>query len=484
MLVGADVLHLITKGMYTSPLAMYREYLQNAADSIGGDPNGHKGHVEIDLNPSARRVSIRDYGPGLSRSQAERELIPVARSRKKRGVDRGFRGIGRLAGLAFADSVAFRTRSTAGEPVTEIVWDGTALRAGSLQKEKTDLLIQNSVKLSALDGEGWPDRFFEVEVGNVARHAAGLILNRDAVRGYVGEVCPVPLSSAFPYSEQLSCLLSSHGALSALTVVFTRDNTQFTRPFCDAIALSDDRSENFKSCDTFTLPNTEGSGVAAVGWLAHSSYTGMIPKHLRIRGLRAREGNIQVGDERVFDHLFDEDRFNRWCVGEVHIVDPRILPNGRRDYFEPGPHLRNLENHLSAVAKGIIRRCRNSASSRNQARKVVAELHQIRSAYDLASTGYIKASDAKALIKKALSQLHQVKANPEAINGSLAKDASTIDDLEAALGSFRPKRGRPPFGSIPTAEIATYQKVFRALTESSPSPEVAKRTIEGILSNS
>ena len=37
-------------------------------------------------------------------------------------------------------------------------------------------------------------------------------------------------------------------------------------------------------------------------------------------------GNIRVGDERVFDHLFEEERFNRWCVGEVHILDSRIIP--------------------------------------------------------------------------------------------------------------------------------------------------------------
>lgn len=467
--------------MYTSPLALYREYLQNAADSIDGEPDAQGVRVEIDLDPVARRISIRDYGPGLSRSEAERELIPVARSRKKRGVDRGFRGIGRLSALAFADSVAFRTRSTASEPVTEIVWDGTALRAGSLQKKMADQLILSSVKLSTLDGNDWPDRFFEVEIRNVARHAAGLILNHDAVRGYIGEVCPVPMSSAFPYTEQLSGFLSSHRALTALTVVFSSDETPVTRPFCDVIPLSDDRADNFNACETFTLPNTEGSGVAAVGWLAHSSYWGMIPKGLRIRGLRAREGNVQVGDERIFDHLFAEDRFNRWCVGEVHILDHRILPNGRRDYFEPGPHLRNLENHLCATTRGIVNRCRSTASTRNQARKVVAELRQIQAAYDLASTGYIQARDAKALIEKWLLRLRELKADTESINGNLVKDAPSMDELEATLENFRPKRGRPAFGRIPNAELATYRKVFLALTESSPSPEAAKRTIEGIL---
>ena len=109
------------------------------------------------------------------------------------------------------------------------------------------------------------------------------------------------------------------------------------------------------------IPAIDESSDAAVGWLAHSSYLGAIPKDLGLRGFRAREGNIQIGDEGVFDSLFPEERFNRWCVGEVHIVDPRIMPNGRRDYFEPGPHTRNLENHLEAIIRGIVNRCRKAS---------------------------------------------------------------------------------------------------------------------------
>ena len=35
-----------------------------------------------------------------------------------------------------------------------------------------------------------------------------------------------------------------------------------------------------------------------------------IPKRLGIRGIRARMGNIQIGDEAIFDHLFPEERVN------------------------------------------------------------------------------------------------------------------------------------------------------------------------------
>ena len=87
----------------------------------------------------------------------------------------------------------------------------------------------------------------------------------------------------------------------------------------------------------FRIPSIDGSGEAAVGWVAHSSYLGRSQKELRVRGIRARVGNIQIGGEGVFDDLFTEERFNRWCVGELHILDSRIIPNARRDYSSLDP---------------------------------------------------------------------------------------------------------------------------------------------------
>ena len=85
------------------------------------------------------------------------------------------------------------------------------------------------------------------------------------------------------------------------------------------------RRTTFTSSKKYAYHQSMAASDAAVGWIAHSSYLGAIPKGNRIRGIRARLGNIQVGDERVFDHLFEEERFNRWCVGEVHILDSRIM---------------------------------------------------------------------------------------------------------------------------------------------------------------
>ena len=125
--VGADVLGLVTSGMYFDPLTVYREYVQNAVDAIETAGIGDDGLVTITLAPEEARVTIRDNGPGLTLAQAQRALVPIARSEKRGQRLRGFRGIGRLAGLAFAESVAFVTRAGEGAPVVRVVWDGGRL---------------------------------------------------------------------------------------------------------------------------------------------------------------------------------------------------------------------------------------------------------------------------------------------------------------------------------------------------------------------
>ena len=58
MLVGKDILELVSSAMYVDPLTIYREYVQNAADSIddarrtGVLKKGEPGRVDIHLMPA------------------------------------------------------------------------------------------------------------------------------------------------------------------------------------------------------------------------------------------------------------------------------------------------------------------------------------------------------------------------------------------------------------------------------------------------
>ena len=480
-LVGADILNLVTTGMYHTPLAVYREYIQNCADAIEASAWADKGRIHISINPGERSVRIRDNGPGLTHAQAKRELIPIARSRKRRGVDRGFRGIGRLSGLAFADKITFRTRASRAQLVTEIAWNGSTLRAGAVEGADPGQIIQDCVEVGRVDGTDWPEHFFEVEIHDVARHAAGRILNREAVRSFIGEVCPVPMSDDFPFTKEVEDLFATGRQPLTLEVMLDGESEPIRRRLGAGLTFAADRTDAFVELQLLRVPATDSDKDAAIGWVAHSSYLGAIPKELGVRGIRLREGNIQIGGDDVFDPLFREERFNRWCVGELHVVDERLLPNGRRDYYEPSPHMRQIENHLESVIQRIVSRCRGASIARNHTRRVQMTVEQTESAYELAGSGYLKAEDARALIERTLQNVRTVEGTLGATNSDQEKNLAELIRLKTKLAQFRPRRGRPRMGNVRSREIATYQRVFGALTELSPSPSAAKNMIEGVL---
>ena len=69
VLVGGDILRLVTVGMYNDPLVIYREYLQNAADSFASLGDG-TGSVSVTIDPVESQVTIMDDGTGLSPTDA------------------------------------------------------------------------------------------------------------------------------------------------------------------------------------------------------------------------------------------------------------------------------------------------------------------------------------------------------------------------------------------------------------------------------
>ena len=380
--------------------------------------------MDIAIDVSERRIRIRDNGPGLSREEALERLLPIGRSDKTLGIDRGFRGVGRLAGLAFAKTVSFTTRAREDQAVTRITWHSDRLPELTSTESELEEAILDCVDVKPCQVRIIPEHFFEVEVGDVARHSAGLLLNRDAVRDYVGEVCPVPLSSEFPFADRVEGLFCGAEAPLTLEVLLEGDPDPVERPYGESIRLSANKEAEFTEFQVVRIPSVDGNGEAALGWIAHSSYLGAIPKEQRVRGIRARVGNIQIGGEAVFDDLFTEERFNRWCVGELHILDSRIIPNARRDYFEPGPHLRNLENQLTPVLRNISTRCRRESTARNRARKTLSALCNIEDLYALATSGYLTSEDSAGLVQEALREVEEVRKSigkGSLDNGTLAE---------------------------------------------------------------
>src|SRR5437867_8001136 len=178
VVVGKDLLELLSGAMYIDPLTIYREFIQNAADSIdeanaeGLYSGKTRPRIDIALDLEGRTARIRDNGTGIPRNRVLRRLTSLGASKKRGTTARGFRGVGRLSGLAYCQELVFRSRAVGESFVSEFRWDcrtaKALLRSADFGGDLADVVAQ-SVQVRRVDGRKWPEHFFEVELRGVPR---------------------------------------------------------------------------------------------------------------------------------------------------------------------------------------------------------------------------------------------------------------------------------------------------------------------------
>ena len=159
IIIGKDILELLSNAMYVNPMTIYREYLQNSADSIdealndGLLENEDEGRVDIKVDSINRKVTIRDNGVGISKKDFEKRMTAFGASNKRDTDARGFRGVGRLAGLAYCRELIFRTKSKEETEILELTWDCVVLKSILLDPNyKGDLsnVVRDVVSISLI----------------------------------------------------------------------------------------------------------------------------------------------------------------------------------------------------------------------------------------------------------------------------------------------------------------------------------------------
>lgn len=123
--IGKNILDNLTTGMYSDSRVIYREYIQNACDQIDLAVKMNilaqgEGQVDIYVDNSKRYISILDNATGVKSESFIEDLGDIANSNKQIGQNKGFRGIGRLCGLAYCKTLKFKT-SYLGECVASVM---------------------------------------------------------------------------------------------------------------------------------------------------------------------------------------------------------------------------------------------------------------------------------------------------------------------------------------------------------------------------
>lgn len=198
---------------------IYREYIQNSTDSIDkavadGIISSSDAAIHIRIDGAKQQVIIHDNGCGILAEKAREVLLSIGDS-KKNGVDeRGFRGIGRLAGLAYAEEVKFITSSYGEKVKTVMICDCIKMQE-LLQKSNTETLdVMETFKAISRFADPQPENknehYFEVQLMGISLDSG--LLEENTVWNYLSETAPVDFNSQqFSQAQKIRDYFSEHG---------------------------------------------------------------------------------------------------------------------------------------------------------------------------------------------------------------------------------------------------------------------------------
>jgi molecular chaperone HtpG len=494
VIVGKDILELLGSSMYVNPLTIYREYIQNAVDAIDEAVNEGllktitEGRIEINIDHIDRRVVIRDNGIGINSDEFETRMAAFGASTKRGTNARGFRGVGRLSGLGYCKELVFRSKGTSDNKAREIRWDCRRLKNlitdfnydGNLND-----LVNEIISINDIEAKGYPPRFFEVEIIKPRRMGNDVLLNEQAIEEYLAQHGPIPFYPKFKFGEEIrKSILDAGVKLGEYCLFLNGSKTPIYRPYRNEVAHSETKFSLCRKVESIEIYNNEGR-LAAVGWVLHHDYQGSIPVNCGVRGLRARIGNIQIGDDRIFSDVYPEERFNSWTVGEVHIIDQRIIPNGRRDNFEPSTHFSNLTNQLKPHTADIAKKCRSSSQVRNRIKTFEFGEIKIEERLAIIGQGAISKSAANNLKKEIGTLLSEIRHAAgvnllgEEIQKELATRANSLEKRVERMSGAKPSKD--PLDHVQKSKRQVYKKVFELIYECTSNSVVAKSLIDKIL---
>ncbi|MFD2262820.1 ATP-binding protein [Lacibacterium aquatile] len=450
--IGSYSLETLTTGMYEDPLHCVREYIQNAYDAIraarsDGTLPADGGLVTVAVSGSASRptLSIRDNGTGISSADAIGTLVSIGASRKRPNINAGFRGIGRLAGVAYCATLRFTT-SFKGEPIATVVEFDCGKLRGYMRPGVDAQDVREVIRLCVLTGNvpaKEEDHFTEVEM--VGLTGIGLeFAEVPRLIPYLRQVCPVDYSDRFQQAARIRAYSDSLGyAIGAIEVEirYKRERTQILKAYDDSSPTSQ------KPSIVSGVEFIDSAELGWHGWLGVSNFNGEITDGM-VAGPRFRVKNIQVGGSEIIEELGaeltlggTEGRLQRWAVGEIFITNPAVVPNARRDGFEDSTAWRDIRKDIKLrVAKRVVTLVRTASKTRSKMKSLALEITSIAS-----SVG--RPDIDEATISRLLKQIDRVmeKLRPEKLPGV---DPNELGELVSRLKAVKERlleiRSRPP----------------------------------------
>lgn len=353
---GANILENLTTGMYKNSQIIFREYIQNSCDAIDKAValrilSADEGKIEIWIDADKRFISVEDNGTGIIAEEFEITLQSIAQSNKQLDSEKGFRGIGRLCGLAYCRELIFSTTAKNENVVSIMRIDAAKLRSRfygdkkyTAQEVLDDVIIVEKKISDKVVAEHW----FKVEMIDISTEN-DVLLDVSTIRDYLSFVAPVEYRNTFFLSQKIY----EHAATLNFKIDEYKINLngeQLVKKYKTDFKTSQGEDEIFDL--RFNDFYNDDGKLIAWSWIGLSKFKGVIKQdsktsNNKMRSIRLRKGNIQIGEADALQKLFSEERGIHYFIGEVFAVDKNLIPNSQRDYFIENSALKIFENVLT-----------------------------------------------------------------------------------------------------------------------------------------
>lgn len=379
---GAHILEILTTGMYQDSRMIFREYIQNSCDSIDkaekyGVLEPEEGRIEIEIDPDRRNITITDNGTGIKANDFVRTMGSIADSQKTAGYDKGFRGIGRLCGLAYCTSMVFTSKFQGENVISKLVCNAEFMRQligeDAVKRCSAQEVLEAVNEFSQEKTEDTDAHYFRVEL--IAVNANNKVLcNIENVNQYLSFTAPLPYSVTFAafrsqiydHAKELGLRIDEYDIRMNGEQLFK----EYTPRFKAGRGQGEDEIfdlifEDFRDKD---------NNLIAWLWFGISRFKGMVDNKCPMAGIRLRKENIQIGNADTLNKFFREPRGNYYFIGELFCVSKSLIPNSQRNYFNENYARSELEEILNDYCENVLHEIYKGASSARSLIKKIGEL--------------------------------------------------------------------------------------------------------------
>jgi hypothetical protein len=347
------------------PRDCIREYVQNGLDAIESarsarllPPTG--GTIKVLVDVAGDMLRVIDDGIGIAAENVWGTLTSIGASKKELRRNAGFRGIGRLAGIAYCDVLEFRCKTKGERQTTILRFDAVAIRA-ALTRGNSDIdeAFRSSITLSDPEPASADVHGVEVRLIGIADAPQELRSIGDMTE-YLATVAPTDYREGWSgrrYVMQHANRIGMPVPTIWLSIGTAENDLQpVHKPIADSTIAG--KGKSTKLTDIQFLSGGDTPGRRWWGWYAKTPLYGQIVD-AAVAGIRIRVRNIQLDGTDIMTRIFQKrgpsfGRLVQWHVGEIFIEAIKVVPNARRDGFEDTPEWRALEDEIFLQVDPLI----------------------------------------------------------------------------------------------------------------------------------